>query len=85
MIEITTKKGYAVPSGTMKVNDNANNFSCEFGFYGNKAVNFTSTVGKVGETFLCGHYDTAARTKEIVETLNSALKRGEKNFVMPNK
>ena len=85
MIEITTKKGYAVPSGTMKVNDNANNFSCEFGFYGNKAVNFTSTVGKVGETFLCGHYDTAARTKEIVETFNSELKRGEKIFVMPNK
>ena len=85
MIEITTKKGYAVPSGTMTVNDNASNFSCEFGFYGDKAVNFTSTVGNVGEIFLCGHYDTATRTKEIVESLNSKLKRGEKIFVMPNK
>ena len=85
MIEITTKKGYAVPSGTMTVNDNASDFSCVFGFYGDKAVKFTSTVGKFGEIFLCGHYDTAARTKEIVESLNSALRRGKKTFVMPKK
>ena len=52
MIEITTKKGYAVPRGTMKVDDKPSNFSCKFSFYGDKAVKFTSEVGMVGETFI---------------------------------